>query len=419
MTGQAAVAPERTRAGWPGIAAVVGLVVVQRLVHWYLVGALGPEQWTAQLTRWDGGWYREIALDGYNLGWPGKRSNLAFFPAYPLAGRAVAVVLPGHDVELALLLVGLVSSVVVAWGLVRLGEALHSARMGFCLALLWPVLPRSFVAVMPYSEAMFTAALVWSLVWMARGRWWAAAVCCAVAGATRPIGAALVATVAGPLLWLLLRRVRSAVRRVPAGTVGWTTQPQPVPGMLSLVGAGLLACFGFLGTVAHVAHRWGSWDGYLAVQASWNMRMGNPLATLAQWNENFVLWSQGQLGVSLTGTLFFLPLWTALLVVSVVMCRTRPTWRLAVLTSGLDFLVMACAQDYFNSKERFLLPAIGLLLPVGWALATGTRRLEERVRRRTGSARPVQLALGLGWLAAAVAAGVFGDYIILHKGIAP
>src|SRR5688572_22754264 len=45
-----------------------------------LVGALG---------QWDGGWYLSIARAGY---WyrPGEQSPVAFFPAYPLAIRAVS-----------------------------------------------------------------------------------------------------------------------------------------------------------------------------------------------------------------------------------------------------------------------------------------------------------------------------------------
>jgi hypothetical protein len=50
------------------------------------------------LSRWDAGWYVEIARDGYRYE-PGVPSNAAFFPLYPLLIRAVhaLLLLPEND----------------------------------------------------------------------------------------------------------------------------------------------------------------------------------------------------------------------------------------------------------------------------------------------------------------------------------
>jgi len=50
------------------------------------------------LSRWDAGWYLEIARDGYRYE-PGVPSNAAFFPLYPLLIRAVhaLLLLPEND----------------------------------------------------------------------------------------------------------------------------------------------------------------------------------------------------------------------------------------------------------------------------------------------------------------------------------
>ena len=54
--------------------------------------------WVNMLSRWDAGWYVEIARDGY-LYEPGVPSNAAFFPLYPLLIRAVhaLLLLPEND----------------------------------------------------------------------------------------------------------------------------------------------------------------------------------------------------------------------------------------------------------------------------------------------------------------------------------
>src|SRR5437762_3292667 len=48
--------------------------------------------WVNMLSRWDAGWYIEIARDGYHYE-PGMPSNAAFFPLYPLLIRATHTLL--------------------------------------------------------------------------------------------------------------------------------------------------------------------------------------------------------------------------------------------------------------------------------------------------------------------------------------
>src|SRR5205823_15085160 len=48
--------------------------------------------WVNMLSRWDAGWYVEIARDQYRYE-PGSPSNAAFFPLYPLLIRAIHALL--------------------------------------------------------------------------------------------------------------------------------------------------------------------------------------------------------------------------------------------------------------------------------------------------------------------------------------
>src|SRR5262245_1539338 len=56
----------------------------------------------ASMAHWDGIWYQGIAEGGYWFD-PQRRSSVAFFPAYPLLGRAVTSV-TGLRADLALVL---------------------------------------------------------------------------------------------------------------------------------------------------------------------------------------------------------------------------------------------------------------------------------------------------------------------------
>lgn len=405
------------RASARAIAGVIALVGVKHFLWWWVVGVVGGMHWSVQLVRWDAGWYRDIALGGYNLGWEGKHSNLAFFPAYPLLTRAVADLLPGGVVT-ALLVVATLGTALALWGLVRLGEELESPRFGHCLALLWAVTPRAYILDMPYSEGLFTAFVVWSLVFLTRGRWWLAALACAAAGLTRPTGSALLAVIGLAFCWLLVTRLRARGPEAPPAP-GWCVHPATTPSVATCIGAGLLAASGLFTSFAHVAHRWGSWRGYFEVQASWNMRMGSPTATLQQVARAFDQAQAGTIQPTIMVALVMVPLWTLLLVVSLVLARRRPDWWPVVAMSLGIWLMMVCAQEYFGSKERYLLPAVGLLLPLAqWVSARSTWAERRAAANRRGWLHS-QLPFFLAWVVAACLSGAFGLFTLIRGGIAP
>jgi hypothetical protein len=150
--------------------------------------ARSPDQgWDSLVTateRQDALWYLRIATDGYSP----DDASAAFFPAYPLAIRAVAW-LPG----VGALGAALVVSNAAAFGALLMLHALTRREFGDpALArrtvLLVALFPTGFFLLAPYTEATFLLLSV-SAFWLARGeRWgWAAAVG-AGAALTRPIG---------------------------------------------------------------------------------------------------------------------------------------------------------------------------------------------------------------------------------------
>lgn len=143
---------------------------------------------------WDGRWYNEVASRGYSYD-PTQRSNVAFFPAYPLLGRWLAQS-TGLRTDLALLIVShasLVGAFVVLAAYLRQRLDANSAEVTTYALLLFALLPTTFFFRMAYSESLFVLTSLLTLYGMER-RWslFLLAVIIGFATATRPVGVALI-----------------------------------------------------------------------------------------------------------------------------------------------------------------------------------------------------------------------------------
>ncbi|MEU5693558.1 hypothetical protein [Actinosynnema sp. NPDC020468] len=333
-----------------------------------LVLGLMADRWnkdvTKALTSWDGQWFLGIAQGGYDdvPSWLGdafgRRSTetpLAFFPGYPALVRWLDA-LPGVTPIGAGFTVSLVSGVVCAYGLNRLGRVVRggSPRAGLVLVVLFSASPMAVVLSMTYSEATFCALAAWALVGVVERRWLLAGLCCAAAGLVRPTAAALI-------LAVVAAAVVAAWRRD-----GWR----------AWVGA-VVAPLGLAGYLAYVAVRTGQWDGWFAVQQrGWDSRFDGGAAT---WKFATMILGEPRSVLELA-TVWFLVGAIAL----VVLCaRRRVEWPLVVY--GVGVLVMDLGSNgLMNSKARLLLPAFTLLIPL--ALALGRRRTSTVVAVLVGVA---------------------------------
>jgi hypothetical protein len=165
----------------------------------------------AAFANWDGQWYVRIARDGYSYD-PNAPSSVAFFPAFPLAGRFL-VWATGQDYDIALTLT---ANVCFFLALFLFGDYLHRrpdvpselTQYG-CLAM--ALFPAGFFYRMAYSESLFLLLAILTLYGLAR-RWplWAVAAIVGLATATRAVGVALIP----PLLLAGFRRYPCPRRRV-------------------------------------------------------------------------------------------------------------------------------------------------------------------------------------------------------------
>ena len=312
------------------------------------------------LTKADGLRYLAIATDGYPppppIGPDGvyvSTTNLAFFPLYPATIRLFSWAMdPRAAAVVAALVAGLVATVLIAlWAVPRVGTSGAVVLVG-----VWSLWPSSVVLGMGYSESLFVAAAAGTLLALQRGRWVWAAFACALAGLTRPTGAALVAAL---LVALVVRR----------------------PPLRSWLPAALLAPVGLLVSLGHVAVATGRLDGWFWLESTvWRSGFDGGRSTVTNAVHAF------------TGTR---DQRVAPYVVAAVVCVVAVVLLVALLASRPPveeavYAVLATAMalggvGYFHCKPRFL----GVVLPLFVPPARWLSRLPV----------PALLVLGAGALA--------------------
>lgn len=143
-------------------------------------------------TRYDSGWYFGIARSGYDVStaMAGGRSNIAFFPVYPLLMRHVGRLFGRTPADLYL------GGIVVSWtafvlamvALYYLAKLDLPARRAERAVLLTAIFPFAFFFGVVYSESTFLLFTVIAFHQLRTRRWIAGGLAAALAGATRVTG---------------------------------------------------------------------------------------------------------------------------------------------------------------------------------------------------------------------------------------
>lgn len=192
------------------------------LLGWWLTGrivviatalAVKPTIWT--LDRWDGRWYRMVAHYGYLLV-PGRPSDPAFFPLYPILLRAVHLAGVGWGAAGPLLSnAALLAGLGLFYALTRelFGKSL--ARRATTYLAIFPI---GYVFSMTYPEAVVLALVAAAPLAALRGRWWTAAVCAGAAALARPEGLFVALPLAG-IAWQQRHRLAPAERGAAIASV--------------------------------------------------------------------------------------------------------------------------------------------------------------------------------------------------------
>ncbi|MFF7690379.1 hypothetical protein ACFZB6_30125 [Streptomyces syringium] len=290
------------------------------------------------LRRWDSGNYLAVAEHGY----PGRIpyrpsglpdfSRLAFFPLVPLLIRGTRL-LTGLPVVYAGVLISWCAATVAAVGVHRLVRTLGgSAAAGYACVALWSCSPYAFALWVPYSEAVFSAALVWALVALVRRSWLTAGVLCVVAGTVRPTAVVLIGALTLAAGW--------AVVRGRGGPRAWAS--------LALAPLGLLGSWLYLGS------RVGRVDGWFEAERAWGQTFDYGLGTVDFLRSVLLYGKPERVTDQRNAAVLAVVLLTAVAVLALALDRSVP-WPLVVVVAGAWLLMTGTPGSPF-SKPRFMLP---------------------------------------------------------------
>ncbi len=296
------------------------------------------------IASWDGASYLTIAAHGYSYV-PGDLRHdviFAWFPGYPAAIDTLSWI-PGVGADRAALTVTLAAGLAAAWGLARLGLTLTGdRRISLLMVALWAVAPGSLVWTMLYSEALFCALAVWSLVALVERRWLTAAALTIAAGTVRSTAIALVAAIAVAALPPVIRAVRAG---------------EPVAAWWRPATSVLAAPLGLLGYWAYSA--WATHHlagfGWVEKNAHNNFDFGKGIIVAART----AIISGPTAPVALT-----LLVIAAGVTLTACSLTERIPGYLHAYTLVVVVLALTPGPDFLGSKPRFLLPAMLLGLPL-------------------------------------------------------
>jgi hypothetical protein len=164
------------------------------------IGLVGPHfyEWPLQLLgAWDGVWYGRVAAHGYLL-IPGRQSDPAFFPLFPILMRTLHTA--GLPLPLAGALLSNAAFLVAVPAFHRLGRRLLPEAVALRGAVFLAIAPMGYVFSMAYPESLLLLLGVLALLAALDDRWLLAALLAGLAALARPEGA-LLAVVLGGIAW--------------------------------------------------------------------------------------------------------------------------------------------------------------------------------------------------------------------------
>jgi hypothetical protein len=318
------------------------------------------------LQRWDGVIYERIAAHGYQSHFTyypdGKptRMDIAFFPLYPYAMRAVSDVtrLP---LEASGVLISVLAAIAAAVGIAVLVEPRFGRRAALVSVALWAVGVDAVIQSMVYVQSVIAALAVWTVIALTRRRWGSATVLVVLAGLCHSTAAALVVTVEAVALLHLVRLVRGSAD-APRGR-------GRVAGLVGMASAAPLGIIGYWFFLALRFHRWDAWF-YAESAPGWNSKVDfgkYTVRTLLSQLDGSDLGHGTVTEAHLIATLWIVPAALLCLLLLRDLARGRRVpWQLSVLTVATVALALADSGPW-ASKPRFFIPAVGLaVLPAAW-----------------------------------------------------
>lgn len=161
-------------------------------------------------SRWDSGWYINIALHGYSDEIFNVYRNTAFCPLYPLLIKGLTYLVGNaHIAGMLISNISLLAASLILYKLISDRFDLDTAQKSLLLLLLNPF---SFFFSAVYTESLFLLLVVLVFYFGDQKKWLPAALCAAAAGATRLVGILTVI----PLLYFYFESIEFKWRKIRA-----------------------------------------------------------------------------------------------------------------------------------------------------------------------------------------------------------
>lgn len=300
------------------------------------------------LTKWDAQYYLAIAEQGYfradiATDVPVHERTLAFFPGYPALVRLVHEMTRLEYVAAAAL-VNVIAGVAMTAGVMGLARRLGAGRAAqIGAAVVVSSAPMSITYSMPYSEALFGALAVWSLVALLDRRWWWAAGLVLLLGLTRLTAVTMI----GVFALAVLRHARRDWR----AWLALALPPWSLLGYLAWASSHTLPQGGYFGIQEA---GWGSGFDFGRATVTWVWRV------MSTGGEGGYLLT---VGVMLAAVGALIAAWGRV--------PGEVWWFAAALLA-----TVLLSDGIMHSRPRLLLPAVVLLLP--WVIR-GVEKLPPAV----------------------------------------
>ncbi|MDQ3956552.1 MAG: hypothetical protein M3285_13490 [Actinomycetota bacterium] len=294
--------------------------------------------------RWDALWFMRIAEDGYTE----DDGSAAFFPAYPMAVRAVSTVMGGHPLPAALLIsnAAFLGALILLYLLSRFEFNEQTARRAVLYA---SVFPTAFFFIAPYSESLFLLLALGSILSARLGKWPAAGLLGALAAATRSIGIVLLPAL---LVEAFMQRRRGESRGALLRRGSWALS----------AGLGTLLYLGYWKATS------GSWLTPMSKQSNWLREVAAPIGTLIDGTEiAFRFIGSGVAGYQLLDWLIVVPV---VIATGWAVIRLRPVYAVYAVLSVAIPLTLIYGDRPFMSLPRFAV----VVWPVYWMMSRAADR---------------------------------------------
>jgi hypothetical protein len=215
-----------------------------------------PSTFWDTFARYDSGWYEGIARNGYAYA-AGGRSNIAYFPVYPMLMRYAGRMFGRYHAAFYFggIVVSWVSYVIAMVALYYLARLDLNGEQAERAVLLMSIFPFAFFFGMIYSESTFLAFTALAFLWF-RTRWW--------------ILGGLAASAA------IATRTPAIVMWPSLAYIAWRTAQPTTRDRLMAGGALVLAVTGFAWYSLYVYQESGNPFEWAATLQRWNYRIGGP-----------------------------------------------------------------------------------------------------------------------------------------------